>query len=175
MIEKTNINQSGNLLANKILLNMLSEENQKKVEELRKCYPTSQAMLLPVLWMVQDQEGYISEDSMKYVGKLLDIPYSHILGVVTFYTMLQKKAVGKHHIEVCTNVSCMLRGSVKILEHIEKRLGITVGEISNDKKWSLSEAECLGSCGTAPMLAIGDEYYENLTLEKIDKLIDSMQ
>ncbi len=154
---------------------MLSEENQKKVEELRKCYPSSQALVLPVLWMVQEQEGYISEDSMKYVAALLHIPFGHILGVVSFYTMLQKNRIGKHHIEVCTNVSCMLRGSGKILEHIEQRLGILVGETSPDKKWTLSEAECMGSCGTAPMLAIGDEYYENLTLEKIDKLIDNLE
>ena len=154
---------------------MLSEENQKKVEELRKRYPTPQALVLPVLWMVQEQEGYISEDSMKYVAALLHIPFGHILGVVTFYTMLQKNRIGKHHIEVCTNVSCMLRGSGKILEHIEKRLGITIGETSSDKKWTLSEAECLGSCGTAPMLAIGDEYYENLTLEKVDRLIDNLK
>jgi NADH-quinone oxidoreductase subunit E len=124
--------------------------------------------------MIQEQEGYISEESMKYAGTLLNIPYSHMLGVVTFYTMIQKKSVGKHHIEVCTNVSCMLRGSGKILEHIEKRLGIKAGETSQDKKWTLTEAECLGSCGTAPMLAIGDEYYENLTVEKIDKLLDSL-
>jgi NADH-quinone oxidoreductase subunit E len=154
---------------------MLNEENQKKLEELRKYYPTSQALVLPVLWMIQEQEGYVSEESMKYAGMLLNIPFSHILGVVTFYSMLQNKAVGKHHIEVCTNVSCMLRGSGKILEHIEKRLGIKVGEISQDKKWTLSEAECLGSCGTAPMLAIGDEYFENLTMEKVDKLIDALQ
>jgi NADH-quinone oxidoreductase subunit E len=131
--------------------------------------------MLPVLWMVQEQEGYISEDSMKYVAALLHIPFGHILGVVSFYTMLQKNQIGKHHIEVCTNVSCMLRGSEKILEHIEQRLGITVGETSPDMKWTLSEAECMGSCGTAPMLAIGDEYYENLTLEKIDKLIDNLK
>jgi NADH-quinone oxidoreductase E subunit len=154
---------------------MLTESNLHKVDELRKRYPTSQALVLPVLWMIQEQDGYISEESMKYAGTLLNVPYSHILGVVTFYTMLQKKTVGKHHIEVCTNISCMLRGSGKILEHIEKRLGIKAGEISQDKKWMLSEAECLGSCGTAPMLAIGDEYYENLTLEKIDSLIDSLQ
>jgi NADH-quinone oxidoreductase subunit E len=154
---------------------MLSEENQNRVNELKKRYPTSQALVLPVLWIVQEQEGHISEESMKYVGTLLNVPYGHILGVVTFYTMLHKKQLGRHHIEVCTNVSCMLRGSGKILEHIEKRLGIAFGETSPDKKWTLSEAECMGSCGTAPMLAIGEEYYENLTLEKVDKLIDSLK
>jgi NADH-quinone oxidoreductase E subunit len=154
---------------------MLNEENKNKVEELRKRYPRAQALLLPVLWLVQEQEGYISEESMKYVGTLLNIPFSHILGVVTFYTMLQKKAVGRHHIEVCTNVSCMLRGSEKILQHIEKRLGLKPGESSPDKKWTLSDVECIGSCGTAPVVAIGDVYYENLTLEKVDKLLDSLQ
>jgi NADH-quinone oxidoreductase E subunit len=154
---------------------MLNEENQKKIEQLRNRYPTAQALVLPVLWIVQEQEGCISEDSMKYVAALLQIPFGHVLGVVSFYTMLQKKRIGKHHIEVCTNISCMLRGSGKILEHIEQRLGIGVGETSPDMKWTLSEAECLGSCGTAPMLAIGDEYYENLTLKKIDKLIDTLK
>ena len=154
---------------------MLNEDNLKRVEELRKRYPTSQALVLPVLWIVQDQEGYISEDSMKYVASLLHVPFSHILGVVSFYTMLQKKQTGKNHIEVCTNVSCMLRGSAKILQHIEQRLDIKVGETSLDKKWTLSEAECMGSCGTAPVLAIDDEYYENLTIEKIDQLIDKLK
>jgi NADH-quinone oxidoreductase subunit E len=163
------------MYSNGMSLDILNEENQKKIVELRKRYPTSQSLILPVLWMVQEQEGYISEDSMKYIATLLQIPFGHILGVVTFYTMLQKKPIGSHHIEVCTNISCMLRGSGKILEHIEKRLGITVGETSPDKKWTLSEAECLGSCGTAPMLVIGDEYYENLTIEKIDTLIDTLK
>jgi len=154
---------------------MLSEENKKKVEELRKRYPTSQALILPVLWIVQEQEGYISEDSMKHVASLLNVPFGQILGVVSFYTMLRKKRAGKNHIEVCTNVSCMLRGSEKILQHIEKRLGIKAGETSPDQKWTLSEAECMGSCGNAPMLAIGDEYYENITIEKVDELIDKLK
>lgn len=154
---------------------MLNEVSLKKVEELRKRYPTSQALGPPVLWIVQEQHGYISEDAMKYVATLLNLPYGQILGVVTFYTMLNRKPVGKHHIEVCTNVSCMLRGSDKILEHIEKRLGIKVGETSPDMKWTLTEVQCMGSCGTAPMLAIGDEYYEDLTIEKVDKLINNLK
>ena len=154
---------------------MLTEENRKKVEELRKRYPTQESLILPVLWIVQKQEGYISEDSMKYAASLLNIPVGQILGVVSFYTMLKKYKTGKNHIEVCTNVSCMLRGSAKILEHLEKRLGIKAGETSPDQKWTLSEAECMGSCGTAPMLAVGDEYYENLTIEKVDELIEKLK
>jgi NADH-quinone oxidoreductase E subunit len=154
---------------------MLNEANIASLDHLRKCYPTALALLLPVLWMVQEQEGYISEESMKYVGTLLNIPYSHILGMVTFYSMLNKKSIGRNHIEVCTNISCMLRGSDKILEHIEKRLGIKAGGTSADKKWTITEAECMGSCGTAPMIAAGGDYYENLTIEKVDKLIDSLK
>ncbi len=154
---------------------MLNETHLKKVDELRKRYPTSQALVLPVLWMVQEEHGYITEEAMKYVAALLDVPFRHILGVTTFYTMLHTKPVGRKHIEVCTNLSCMLRGSGKILEHIEKRLGIKAGETSPDKKWTLSTVECMGSCGTAPMFAVGDDYYENLTIEKIDAIIDGLQ
>ncbi len=152
---------------------MLNEENLKKVEELRKRYPTSQALTLPVLWLAQEQFGYISEETMKYVAKLLDVPFGHILGVVSFYTMFHREPKGKRHIEVCTNVSCMLRGSGRIVNHLEKKLGIKMGETTPDKKWTLSEVECMGSCGTAPMFAIGEEYHENLTLDKVDEILAS--
>lgn len=154
---------------------MLSEKNLKKIEELKKSYPTTQALVLPVLWMVQEEHGYISEDSMKYVAELLSVPFGHILGVVTFYTMFHSKQTGKHHIEVCTNVSCMLRGSDKVVEHLEKRLGIEMGQTSKDKRWTLSEVECMGSCGTAPMIAVGEEYYEDLTPEKIDRILAELE
>jgi NADH-quinone oxidoreductase E subunit len=153
---------------------MLSEENLKKIEELKRVYPTTQALVLPVLWMIQEDHGYISEESMKYAAQLLDVPIGHVLGVVTFYTMFHSKPTGKNHIEVCTNVSCMLRGSAKIVELLEKRLGIGLGETSKDKKWTLSEVECMGSCGTAPMLAVGEEYHENLTPEKLEKILSDL-
>ncbi|MBI3586680.1 MAG: NADH-quinone oxidoreductase subunit NuoE [Ignavibacteriales bacterium] len=153
---------------------MFTEENLKKIEELKKKYPTTQALVLPVLWMAQEQFGHISNDTMKYVAQLLNVPYGHILGVVTFYTMYHSKPIGKHHIEVCTNVSCMLRGSAKIVEHLEHRLGVEIGQTSPDMKWTLSEVECMGSCGTAPMFAIGEEYYENLSTEKVDKILSEL-
>ncbi len=154
---------------------MFSEENLKKVEELRKRYPTSQALTLPVLWLAQEQFGHISEETMKEVAQLLDVPFGHVLGVVSFYTMFHREQEGKHHIEVCTNVSCMLRGSGRIVNHLEKKLGIKMGETSPDKKWTLSEVECMGSCGTAPMFAVGEEYYENLTPEKVDEILAGMK
>jgi NADH-quinone oxidoreductase E subunit len=154
---------------------MLSEQHLQKVEELRKAYPTSKALTLPVLWMLQDQEGYISTQAMEYVAKLLDVSPGHVLGVVTFYTMFHSKQVGRHHLEVCTNVSCMLRGSEKILARLEERLGTKCGTTSTDGKFTISEVECMGSCGTAPMLAMGEEYFENLTEQKIDDLVDSLK
>ncbi len=154
---------------------MLSESNLKNIEELKKRYPTTQALVLPVLWMVQEEYGYISEEAMKYVAKLLNVTYGHILGVVTFYTMYHPEPIGKHHIEVCTNVSCMLRGSDTIVSHLEQRLGVRIGETSKDMKWTLSEVECMGSCGTAPMLALGEEYHEDLTIEKVDKILEALK
>jgi NADH-quinone oxidoreductase E subunit len=154
---------------------MLSEKNIKKLDDLKKFYPTKQALVLPVLWMIQEERGHISEEAMRYVGELLDVPFGHVLGVVTFYTMFRDKPQGKHHVEVCTNVSCMLKGSARIVEHLEKRLGLKLGETSEDMKWTLSEAECMGSCGTAPMIAVGEEYYENLTTEQVDELLANLE
>lgn len=150
---------------------MFTEDNLKKVEELKQRYPTTQALTLPVLWLAQEQFGYISEETMKYVATLLNVPFGHVLGVVSFYTMFHGKRVGKHHIEVCTNVSCMLRGSAEIAKRLEQKLGIQMGETSQDNQWTLSEVECMGSCGSAPMVAIGEEYYENLSVEKLDKIL----
>jgi NADH-quinone oxidoreductase E subunit len=154
---------------------MLNENNLKRVEELKRRYPTTQALTLPVLWMVQEQEGYISETSMREVAELLNVSFAHVLGVVTFYTMFQRQPIGRHHIEVCTNVSCMLRGSKQIMQHLERRLGIACGETTPDKRVTLSETECMGACGNAPMLAIGEEYHEHLTVEKVDRLLEGLK
>jgi NADH-quinone oxidoreductase subunit E len=150
---------------------MLTEENLKKVEDLRKRYPESQAALLPVLWLAQEQEGYISEEMMRFIGMHLQIPFAHVLGVVTFYTMLHSKPLGRYHIEVCTNVSCLLRGSDAILKSIEHVCGVRPGETSPDGKWTVSEVECMGACGGAPMFAIGEEYYENVSPEKTENIL----
>jgi len=133
------------------------------------------AGVLPVLWLAQEQFGWISDEVMHYVAELLDVPFNHILGVVTFYTMYNKKPVGRYHIQVCANVSCMLRGSDNLVEHLEKKLGIKVGETTPDKMFTLDEVECLGSCGTAPMMQVNDDYYENLSAEKVDELLDEFR
>ena len=151
---------------------MFSEANLNKFEELKKRYPTTKALTLPVLWMAQEQFGWISPDAMKYVAGLLDVPVSHVYSVVTFYTMFNRKPIGKYHLQVCTNVSCQLRGAEKLLDHLCQRLNVKVGETTRDKQFTVSEAECLGSCGTAPMIQANDDYYENLTTEKADTLLN---
>ncbi len=154
---------------------MLTQENLQKAEALFTRYPEKKAALLPILWIAQDQEGWISEEMMKYVADLVGVPYAHVLGVVTFYTMFNDKKLGKYHIEVCTNISCMLKGSGKIVDAVERACGAKVGQTSVDGKFSISEAECMGACGGAPMLAIGEDYHEYLTPEKTEKLLTSLK
>ncbi len=154
---------------------MLSEKNLQRIEELKKRYPNPQPVVLEALWMWQEEHGWISEEGMKYVADKLGLPYHHVFGVVTFYTMFNRKPVGKHKIEICTNISCMLRNSDKIVKHIEGSLSIKIGETTPDKRFTLVEAECLGSCGTAPMMQVGDEYYENLDEAKIDDILGALK
>jgi len=151
-----------------------TEENLKKLEEAKSHYPTSDAALMPALWLAQEQFGWLSVDVMKYVGSILNIPYENILGVAEFYTMYNKKPIGKNHLQVCTNISCMLCGAYDVLDYISDKLDIKTGETTQDGKFTLSEAECLGSCGTAPMLQLNNYYEENLTKEKIDNLIEKL-
>lgn len=154
---------------------MLTQENLQKAEALFNKYPQKKAALLPILWIAQEQEGWISEDMMRYIGDLVEVPYVHVLGVVTFYTMYKSKPHGKYHIEVCTNVSCMLKGSDKIVSTVEQQCGAKIGQTSADGKFTVSEVECMGACGGAPMIAIGEEYYENLTAEKTEQLLASLK
>lgn len=153
----------------------LSDSSLRRIEQLKKRYQKPQSVLLEALWMWQGEYGWISEEGMRYVGDLVGAPYHHVLGVVTFYTMFNRKPVGRHKIEVCTNVSCMLRNSGRLLKHIEDRLQITTGETTPDNRFTLVEAECLGSCGTAPVMQVGDRYYENLDTAKVDKVLDELK
>jgi NADH-quinone oxidoreductase E subunit len=154
---------------------MLSEKSLNAIEELKKKYRHPQSVVLPALWMWQEEHGWISEEGMKQVAEVLGIPVHHVFGVVSFYTMFNQKPVGKYKIEVCTNVSCMLKNSDRILKHIEDRLQIKPGETTSEGKFTLVEAECLGSCGTAPMMQIGDRYYEDLDEAKLDRILSSLE
>ncbi len=151
-----------------------SAENLEKLEKLRKQFPTSKALSIPVLWLAQDQFGWISGDVLKYVAGLLHLPVSHLYGVVTFYTMFNTKPVGKYHLQVCTNISCGLRGGEEIYEHLCRRLKVRPGEMTPDGNFTVTEVECLGSCGTAPVVQVNAEYTGNLTVDKVDQMINSL-
>jgi NADH-quinone oxidoreductase E subunit len=155
---------------------LFNTEELKTVEKHISKYPTKMSAIMPVLWMVQKKEGWISTDNMKYVGQLLELPYEHVLGVATFYTMYFKKPVGKFHLQICTNVSCMLCGGTELFKYVSDKLGIKNKEVTSDGIFSIEEVECLGSCGTAPMLQVNNkEYYENLTLPQVDELISKFR
>jgi NADH-quinone oxidoreductase E subunit len=154
---------------------MLTQDNLAKAEALFARYPQKKAALLPILWLAQDQEGWISEDMMKFVADLVGTDYAHVLGVVTFYTMFNDRKLGRYHIEVCTNISCMLKGSDRIVETVERVCGAKIGHTSEDGMFTVSEVECMGACGGAPMLAIGEEYHEHLTPDQTETLLTSLK
>lgn len=152
----------------------LSPEREKHVEEILARYPNPKAACIPVLHVCQDQIGWISEEAMQFVADRLSLSTAHVKGVVTFYTLFNKEPVGKHQVWVCRTLSCALRGSDEILHHCEKRLGISPGQTTKDGKVTLRTAECLASCGTAPMMQVDKDYYENLTTVEVDRILDRL-
>ncbi len=153
-----------------------SAEALAEYEEILTHYPERRAALMPTLWLAQREFGWLSPGVMAYVSQLMELPMGWVEGVATFYTMFYKRPMGQHHLQVCTNISCYLRGSDDIVGAIRRQLGIAPGETTPDGKFSLDRAECLGSCGTAPMLQIGDkQYVENLSVEKIVELIAKLE
>lgn len=152
----------------------LSPEREKHVEEILSRYPNSKAACIPVLHVCQEQNGWISEEVMQFVADRLSLSTAHVKGVVTFYTLFNKEPVGKHQVWVCRTLSCALRGSDEILHHCEKRLGVSPGQTTKDGKVTLRTAECLASCGTAPMMQVDKDYYENLTTAEVDRILDRL-
>jgi NADH-quinone oxidoreductase E subunit len=153
---------------------MFGPDFERRVDAIVANYPQPKAALLPVLWEVQKAKGWIDLAAEEWVANRLGVAASHVHGCVTFYTMYKQRPSGKYHIQLCTTLSCMLRGSDDLQRHLEKKLGIKPGETTPDGKFSLVRVECLGSCGTAPMFQLNDDYYENLTLESVDRLLASL-
>lgn len=153
---------------------ILSVETLKKIEEVQKKYPTKRSAVLPSLYLAQAEQGYVTKEAMTEIAELLSVPPIQVYESATFYTMYNKKPVGRNHIQVCTNLSCSLLGAEHIVEYISKKIGVSKGQTTEDKRFTLSTVECLGSCGTAPMMQINDDYHEDLTEEKIDKILDGL-
>jgi len=151
----------------------LSPERERQVDEILTRYPERRAALLPVLWLCQRQNGWISPEVVDYVAERLGLSTAIVKGVVTFYTMFFDEPVGENIVWVCRTLSCDLRGGKAIQEHLEKKLGCAAGNTSSDGKFTLLKAECLAACGQAPMVQINDYYYENLDTALLDRIIEA--
>ncbi|MFI5149845.1 MAG: NADH-quinone oxidoreductase subunit NuoE [Bacteroidia bacterium] len=155
-----------------------SDESLAVVQKLMRRYPEGKhkSALIPVLHIAQAEfDGWLSPEVMEYVATILKIQAVEVFEVASFYSMFNLKPVGKCHLEICRTSSCWLNGSEDVVRHIEKKLGIKVGETTKDGMFTIKTVECLGSCGTAPMMQVGADYYENLTLEKVDTLLDKFK
>jgi NADH-quinone oxidoreductase E subunit len=152
-----------------------SLDTWKKFEEVVGRYPKREAALVPVLYLAQKEFGYLSVEAMEYVAKIMGLSPARVYSVVSFYTMLNMKPVGKYHFQVCRTLPCGLMGAERLTAHLKKKLGIELGETTPDGKFTLAEVECLASCGTAPMMQVNEDYYENLTEEKLDEILQTLK
>jgi len=151
-----------------------SPEVEAEIDRHLAKYPVMRSAILPLMFIVQRERGYLDPPGVNYLARRLKLRITDIWEVATFYSMIHTKPIGRYHIQVCRTLSCRLLGAQKITEHCSTRLGIKPGETTPDGKFSLSEVECLGSCGTAPMFQINFDYHENLTPQKVDQILDSI-
>ena len=150
----------------------LSPDREKIVDDIIARYPWKRAAALPVLHLCQEQLGWVSPDVIDYVARRLETSTAAIKGVVTFYTLFHQEPVAPNVVWVCRTLSCDLRGAKIIQEHLEQKLGCHIGDKSKDGKFTLMKAECLAACGQGPMIQLNDDYHENLTIKKVDEIID---
>jgi NADH-quinone oxidoreductase subunit E len=154
----------------------LPESAIAEILALRPKYPTLEALTLPALHIAQRASGgWLPETAIEAVARLLELPVARVAGVVSFYDMYHVRPVGRHRIRVCTNLSCQLRGSGEILETIGQELGVEEGQVTPDGRCSYVQFECLGSCDTAPMVMIDDEYHENLTPDRVRQILRELK
>lgn len=154
---------------------VISKETRARIEKQAALYPTRQGVLLPALHLVQEQLGYISNETAIEVAELLGLHPVQVKEVVTFYNMLYSEPQGRHHVYVCTNVPCSLRGARTLLRGLEAHLGVRSGETTSDGRITLGHEECLGACGYAPMMRIDERYHEDLDLEAAKRLLDELE
>jgi NADH-quinone oxidoreductase E subunit len=152
----------------------LKPDAEKRLDDLARRYPTRKSTVLHVLWAIQDQEGWISEDWMRYAAARCEVPLSHVLGVVSFYTMFHREPVGRHHVQVCRNLTCSMLGGEELLVCAKRKLGLENGGRSADGKFSLEEVECLAGCSFGPVVQVNRTYHEHMTPEKLDDLLESL-
>ncbi len=152
-----------------------SPDALREYEEILGHYPQPRAALMPVLWLAQREFGWVGSDVQEYVAKLMGLPRAWVEGVVSFYTMYHTRPMGRHHLQLCTNLSCRLRGADEILSVLRRRLDVEPGKTTADGAFSLDCVECLGSCGTAPVIQLGSgPYFENLDVGTALALVDRL-
>ena len=155
---------------------MLSENAKKEIDKVIARYHTRGSATMAAMQVVQRERGHLSEEDMREIAGILGINPVNVHEVGAFYTMYNvQRPVGKYHVQVCRNISCSLLGAEHIIETIERKLKIKTGETTGDKRFTLSTVECLGSCGTAPMMQVNDDYHENLTDETVSKIFDGLK
>ena len=156
---------------------MVDQNLEKKILELKNKYPRKESALMPALMLAQKaNSNYLSEEDIEKVSAIIGVPPGKSYGVTTYYSMYNVLGkVGKYHLQVDTNIPATLMGALEIVKHLEKRLGIKAGETTPDGLFTLSTVECLGSCGTCPVIQVNDTYYENMTPEKVDQLLESLK
>jgi NADH-quinone oxidoreductase E subunit len=153
---------------------MLLAKFKNEVDEILSRYPVKRSALLPLLNLAQREEGFVSEPAMRDIAKILELTPSQVFETVTFYTMFNLKPIGKFHLQVCKSLMCALVRSDEVVTWISKKLNITPGQTTSDNIFTLSIVECLGSCGTGPMMQVNDDYYEQLTEEKVSRVLDDL-
>lgn len=148
-----------------------SADATKKIASLCERYPTKQPVVMAALHLAQKEHGHLSDDALRLVATTLGLPYAHVYGVATFYTMYKREPAGKTTIRMCTNISCMLRDGYDVLAELEKRLGIKKGESTPDKQIHLVEEECIAACANAPCAVVGTKYYLDMTVADVPKIL----
>jgi len=148
-------------------------KNEAAFLDLLTKYPTRRAVVLPALWLAQEQDGHLTVESMEYVARRLEQSPVSVFAAVEFYSMFKTEPVGEHQIQLCRTLSCVMRGCEDLQGTIERKLGVGPGEKTADGKFSFELVECLGSCGTAPVMRMDNRYWENLTVEKLERIIDA--
>ena len=154
---------------------MLSDKLKGKFDGVIARYPLKRSAIVPLLLMAQDEIGYVSDEAIEEIARRVGVRPIEVIEDVSYYSMLRRQPIGRYNLQVCTNISCMLRGGDEIFQHCSKKLGIGHNETTPDGLFSLEEVECLGACCGAPAMQVNYEYYENLTPEKVDALIEKLR
>jgi len=149
-----------------------SDQFETRFAEMLGHYPTKRSVLVPTLLYAQDENGYLSDEVIGEIAARLDLTELDVRNVISYYSMLTTKPRGKYNVQVCTNIACMLRGGEELLEHCEKKLGVRNKGTTADGQFTLEEVECIGACSWAPAIQVNYDFHENLTPEKLDKVLD---